>query len=162
MGQFLDIAETVLRSRNVPMKPRQIVDAAKDDGLFSDKLSGKTPHQTMKSKLTVNVLRHKEASRFVRTAPNTFFLRDLLTQPIAAYTAARQAPSGADEQVLTFSSDVLNHIGPFQGVSRSWRNRLNYLLANDRCTPMNRLAAEQTEERKQLLTYIPVGVGRPI
>lgn len=159
MGQFLDIAETVLRSRNVPMKPRQIVDAAEDGGLFSDKLSGKTPHQTMKSKLTVNVLRHGETSRFVRTAPNTFFLRDLLTQPITTYTAVPQSPSGADEQVLTFPSNVLDEIGPFQGISRSWRSRLKHLLANDRCAPMNRLVAEQSEDRKQLLTYILVTRG---
>ena len=62
MGQFLDIAETVLKKAGKPLKPREIVDRAKDDSLFSDKLSGKTPDQTMKAKLTVDVIRRGEDS----------------------------------------------------------------------------------------------------
>jgi predicted NUDIX family phosphoesterase/dephospho-CoA kinase len=156
MGQFLDIAERILRDAKTPLKPRRIVDRAKDEGLFSDKLSGKTPHQTMKAKLTVDVLKHGTASRFVRTAPNTFFLRELLADPLTAYTATRQIPSGADEQVITFPGYIMDQIGRFQGINRSWRPYFDVLLKGDHCRPMDRMAAEQAEERKQLLTYILV------
>jgi hypothetical protein len=79
VGQFLDIAESVLKTTGKPLKPREMVDLAKDGGLFSDKLSGKTPQQTMKAKISVDIRRKGAASRFVRTAPNTFFLRELLS-----------------------------------------------------------------------------------
>ena len=159
MGQFLDIAESVLKKAGTPLKPREIVDRAKDDGLFSDKLSGKTPDQTMKAKLTVDVLTHGLASRFVRTAPNTFFLRELLTEPLTPYTAIRQTPSGSDEQVITIRGDVMDEIGRFQGINRSWRSYFNVLLKGDHCQPMDRMAAEQDEDRKQLLTYVLVTRG---
>lgn len=158
MGQFLDIAATILRGQNRPMKPRQIVDAAKDEGLFSDKLSGKTPAQTMKSKLTVDVLRHGVSSRFIRTAPNTFFLRDLAASPLQTYTAARQTPSGADEHVLAFPTENLDDVGRFQGITRSWRRPLKQLLSAG-IDQIDRMVAEQSEDHKQLLTYILVTRG---
>jgi predicted NUDIX family phosphoesterase/dephospho-CoA kinase len=159
MGQFLDIAETVLKKARSPLKPREIVDRAKDDGLFSDKLSGKTPDQTMKAKLTVDVISHGPKSRFVRTAPNTFYLHELLTEGVTPYTAARQMPSGANEQVITIRGDVMDEVGRFQGINRSWRSYFNFLLKGDHCQPMGRMAAEQDEGRKQLLTYILVTRG---
>jgi predicted NUDIX family phosphoesterase/dephospho-CoA kinase len=162
MGQFLDIAETVLKKTRVPLKPREIVDRAKDDGLFSDKLSGKTPDQTMKAKLAVDVITHGPASRFVRTAPNTFYLHELLTEGVTPYTAVRQTPSGADEQVITIRGDVMDEIGRFQGINRSWRSYFNFLLKGDHCQPMGRMAAEQDEGRKQLLTYILVTRGNQL
>jgi predicted NUDIX family phosphoesterase/dephospho-CoA kinase len=159
MGQFLDIAETVLRKTGTPLKPRQIVDRAKDDGLFSDKLSGKTPDQTMKAKLTVDVVTRGSNSRFIRTGRNTFYLRELLTEPLTPYTAIRQIPAGSQEQVLTIRGDVVDEIGRFQGINRSWRSYIELFLKGNHCKPMDRMAAEQDEGCKQLLTYILVRRG---
>ena len=156
MGQFLDIAETVLKKARTPLKPREIVDRAKDDGLFSDKLSGKTPDQTMKAKLTVDVITRGPVSRFVRTAPNTFYLHELLIEPVTPYTAVRQTPSGSDEQVITIRDEVMDEMGRFQGINRSWRSYFSFLLRGNHCQPIDRMAAEQDEGRKQLLTYILV------
>ncbi|WP_158789130.1 HTH domain-containing protein [Granulicella sp. L46] len=152
MGQFLDIAETVLRKHLRPMKPKAIVDAAKDDDLFSDKLSGNTPHQTMKAKLTVDVIRNS-ASRFVRTAPNTFFLRELFASHLTAYSATPQLPSGANEVVLVCPSKILDKAGRFQGIKRSWKTYFQIVLNDAVCKPIARMEAEQREDIKQLLTY---------
>jgi predicted NUDIX family phosphoesterase/dephospho-CoA kinase len=159
MGQFLDIAETVLRKEEAPLKPRQIVDRAKDEGLFSDKLSGKTPAQTMKAKLTVDVIKRGPSSRFVRTGPNTFYLRELLGETQPTYTAARQTPAGSDERVITIAGEVVDRAGRFQGINRAWRTYLDVFLKGDHCQPVDRMIAEQDESRKQLLTYILVTHG---
>ena len=162
MGHFLDIAETVLKKAGKPLKPREIVDRARDDSLFSDKLSGKTPDQTMKAKLTVDVIRWGENSRFVRTAPNTFYLRKLLVEPVTPYTAIRQKPAGSDEQVITIRTEIMDEIGRFQGINRSWRSYFDAFLKGNHCQPMDRMAAEQDENRKQLLTYILVTRGKQL
>ena len=160
MGQFLDIAETVLRKEATPLKPRQIVDRAKDEGLFSDKLSGKTPAQTMKAKLTVDVVTRGPLSRFVRTAPNTFYLRELLSDAQRTYMAKRQIPAGSDERVITIAGEAIDEIGRFQGIKRSSRTYLDAFLKGNHCKPIDRMAAEQDESRKQLLTYILVRHGK--
>lgn len=162
MGQFLDIAASVLRNRQRPMKPSEIVDAARDEGLFSDKLSGKTPYQTMKAKLSVDIRRYGEASRFMRTAPNTFYLRDLLTSSMSVYAALHQLPSWEGEDVLVFPSSILDEFGRFQGVSTSSRAFLKVLRASALCGTIPRFEAEQREDLKQLLTYVLVTCGKKV
>jgi predicted NUDIX family phosphoesterase/dephospho-CoA kinase len=156
VGQFLQIAETILRNHGKPMKARDIVDLAKDQSLFSDKLSGKTPHQTMKAKISVDIRQKGVNSRFIRTAPGTFFLRDLLVDPSHIYEAVPQTRPGAGEHVLVFSSTLLDKAGRFQGITRAWRRFLTQTLTDKTCASLSRLHAEQTEEWKQLLTYVIV------
>ena len=97
-----------MRRHRRPMKPREIVDSAKDDGLFSDKLAGKTPAQTMKAKISVNIRTKGTASIFVRTGPNTFYLRELLLDPSSTYNASRQMPPSRSELVIAFPSPLLS------------------------------------------------------
>jgi predicted NUDIX family phosphoesterase len=136
-----------------------MVDLAKDGGLFSDKLSGKTPQQTMKAKISVDIRRKGAASRFVRTAPNTFFLRELLSDSAQVYDAIRQEPRGLRERILAFPSAVLDKQGRFQGIERKWRPFLESTLKDRICQSIPRLAAEQREGLKQLLTYVLVTSG---
>jgi len=143
------------------MKPRAIVDAAKDDGLFSDKLAGKTPDQTMKAKISVDIRRKGPTSIFVRTAPNTFYLRELLSNPDEAYDAARQTPPSPGEFVLALPTQVIDRYGRFQGIARTWRPFLE-ILSDSVCRPVPRLEAEQSEDKKQLLTYVLVTRGNQL
>jgi predicted NUDIX family phosphoesterase/dephospho-CoA kinase len=160
VGHFLNIAEAVLRSRGVPMNPRDIVDAAKDEGLFSDRLVGLTPAQTMKAKLSVDVRQKGQASRFVRTAPNTFFLRTLLNESSSIYNATRHVPPTA-ENILVLPSSALDEHGRFQGITRKWDEFVRY-TARSMFVVLPRLEAEQREDFKQLLTYILVKRGANI
>jgi hypothetical protein len=78
MSEFLIVARQILESERRPMRPAELVEHALRHRLFSDRIAGKTPTQTMKSKLSVHVRRHGDRSPFVRTAPGRFYLRDLL------------------------------------------------------------------------------------
>ena len=86
-SEFLQVAETVLSQLRKPMTARQIVDHAAENKMFSDRVAGKTPFQTMKAKLSVDIRTKGSDSRFVRTAPGQFFLRADLTNGVKEYSA---------------------------------------------------------------------------
>jgi len=76
-SEFLQVAHQLFQRFRQPMTPIELVDRGIQEGLFSDKRAGKTPHQTMKSKLSVHIRRNGSASIFVRTAPGRYYLREL-------------------------------------------------------------------------------------
>jgi len=78
-SEFLIVAKQVLEIAQRPMRPQEIVSVAIRNGMLSDKRAGKTPHQTMKSKLSVHVRKHGDKSIFVRMEPGKFYLRHLLS-----------------------------------------------------------------------------------
>lgn len=69
-SEFIWAAEETLRRFGRPMSVREIYSAAREAGLFSDGFQGKTPEQTMKSKLSTHIVRHGDLSKFVRTPGN--------------------------------------------------------------------------------------------
>ena len=77
-SEFLTVAGQILQREQRSMSAKEITSLAIRDSLFSDKLAGKTPHQTMKSKLSVHIRRYGTASVFVRTEPGKFQLRQTL------------------------------------------------------------------------------------
>ena len=135
------------------MRPKEIVDLALKRKLFSDRVAGKTPHQTMKSKLSVHVRRTGERSLFVRTKPGHFHLRQK-ADPKAVYDAPPQRKPLALERVLVFPSSVLAGPKRFQGISKHWRRAYSSLLRSSICTYMDRMLAERNDDHKQVLTYI--------
>jgi predicted NUDIX family phosphoesterase len=159
-SEFLRIAEQLLEKHREPMSARRLVDLAKDEGLFSDKFVGKTPHQTMKSKLSVHVRRNGNRSIFVRTKPGRFYLRRLLDSSQIVYEAPPLQAPPAMERVLVFPSRWLDKNDyRFQGISSSWKRLASRLLGASICTYCDRLRAEADEECKQILTYIMVTRG---
>src|SRR5438034_1069792 len=141
------------------MAARELVDLAYERGLFSDRLSGKTPHQTMKAKLSVHIRRHGDLSPFVRTRPGRFYLGRLLDDPLRAYQARPLHPPHAPERVLVFPAKWLDRVQRFQGITNAWRAVSRRLFQSDVCHYMERLQAEQDEWSKQILTYIIVARG---
>jgi predicted NUDIX family phosphoesterase len=158
-SQFLIVARQVLEKERHPMSAREIVAVGTRDRLFSDSLAGKTPYQTMKSKLSVDVRRNGERSIFVRTAPGRFYLRHLLPQGEAEYQAEPIAKPRANERVLVFDAGYLPSNMRFQGVARTWKQLYRRLLSPHVCEYMDRLAAEDLDTHKQVLTYIMVTRG---
>lgn len=146
-----------------PMSARQLVDLARDEKLFSDRLAGKTLHQTMKSKLSVHVRRKGAESLFVRTAPGLFYLRQLLGKDEEPYHAPPLRPPNPREDVLVFKASWLDHFNNrFQGIIHSWEPLAEKILDNKICQYIERLQAEQNEGYKQVLTYIMVTRGSQI
>ena len=155
-SEFLIVAKLLMESEKRAMSPKELVNLAYKKNLFSDKIAGKTPHQTMKSKLSVHVRRYGEASTFVRVAPGRFYLRHLIEDPNGIYEAARLEPAPSHELVLVFPSRWLDEKGRFQGIEREWSPLLSSLFKSGVCVYMSRREAELNENYKQLLTYIMV------
>ena len=139
------------------MSAREIIAVAEREQFFADRLAGATPHQTLKSKLSVAIRTHGTDCRFVRTAPGRFFLRDLIgDEPI--YEAPRYRPPDTKERVLGFSAARLDRLGRFHGIKTAWRLYLGRLL-RDGFEARDRYAAEETEDFKQVITYVLVTRG---
>lgn len=158
-SEFKVVAEQVLRARGRPMSAREIWDEGTRQGLFSDRLAGQTPIQTLKSKISVDILRHGRRSVFVRTKPGKFYLRELLADSVEAYPSKPWRPPPSKERVLVFPSALLDKLGRFQGVRSNFERTYETLFADQTCVGMDRTRAESDDEHKQVLTYIMVRRG---
>ncbi len=156
MSEFLVIAERLIQSEGRPLGPTELVRLAREKGMFSDKLSGKTLDKTMWEKLSRHIRRRGEASTFVRTDRGRFYLRRLLDDPAQIYDAPPLMPPRPVEKVLVFPSTWLDERNIFQGVSLDWETFSQQLLTPSACRYMDRIQAEQDDEHKQILTYIMV------
>ncbi len=161
-SEFLIIAEELIRSEGRSLTPRELVNLAYERRLFSDKLSGKTPHKTMWEKLSRHIRRSGAQSVFVRTAPGRFYLRSLLTDESQIYDAPPLRPPSTSEDVLIFPSTLLDQLGRFQGIRQDCT-----ALAKKVLTPLStyyapRIVAEQADDYKQVLTYVMVRRQRQV
>ena len=73
MGTLLEAVTSVLADSSVPLNVADITERVLAAGLWQ--AEGKTPAATVESLLAMDVLRHGEASIFVRTAPRMYRLR---------------------------------------------------------------------------------------
>ncbi len=156
-SEFLQVARTVLSKVRHPMTIREIMRIATSDKLMSDSLSGKTPNQTLKSKLSQEIRNNGDSSEFIRTAPGQFYLRALLSPHETVYSAARWKKSAGGERVLVFDRAWLDAVGVFQGIKTRGALRLQQkLLRGETCQYVPRLEAESDDDHKQVLTYVLV------
>jgi len=148
---FLDVAEYYLRLENRPLSAREIVGRAILDGKLVS--AGKTPWQTMKSKLSTDILNAGERSRFKRVYQGSFALRDYAANE---YVATRFVKSKLDEDIAVIPrSDLcklVNGVGYFPGVID--RFKLSRLAI-----PMLRRQAEETLDVVQLISVFIVKCG---
>lgn len=154
---FLWSAEAVLRKYRRAMSPAELWASAVAEGFVPDTFNGLTPAQTMKSKLSQEIRRNGDSSTFIRTAPNRYFLRDLIDDAESIYEAPRWAPPTSTEFVTAFPSSFLSpDTGRwFQGIIRD-PSLAFAALEHDELVHVARPAAEMTEEYKQVITYIMV------
>ncbi|HKG40363.1 MAG TPA: HTH domain-containing protein [Conexibacter sp.] len=157
-SQFLHVAEALFERERRPMSARELVDLALRDGLLET--GGSTPWQTMKAKLSVEIRKNGEQSTFVRVGPGSFFLRGL-TDERQIFNARPLAPPASRERVFVFPSDKLDRATRFQGITRAWGPYIDSLLGHSGLY-MDRIAAEQNDDHKQVLTYIMVTRGTKI
>ncbi len=158
-SEFLVVAGRVFHETMRPMRPKEIVKYAKDKGMFSDNVAGKTPEQTMKSKLSVHIRRFKEQSPFVRTGKGLFYLRSLLNPETSPHDAEPLAKPDPKEFVLVFDTHLLEQGLRFQGIKADWETHSKSILESKVCRYIYRLDAEQNQSVKQVITYIMVTRG---
>jgi predicted NUDIX family phosphoesterase len=133
---FLKAAYEVLQAAQKPLTAIEITKRAQDGGLLDS--SGKTPWQTMKSKLSTNILTEGDRSAFMRAAKGTFALRGWKSA-YPEHVADRYQKALFDEDIVVFPASSLSRyvsgVGLYTGDFDSAA-----LLAE--CRPMRRRDAE--------------------
>ena len=114
---YLWAAERILRKQGQPLRVREIVNYAHEEGLFTDEMHSRTPQKSMQARLSLDILKKGEQSTFSRSARGLFCLRENLIsatgmiRPLsvgeksrelerATYVAPRRAPPPETEGVL--------------------------------------------------------------
>lgn len=114
MGSYLDFSETVLRMVRRPMSARSILKIAYSHDLVPSNLFGVTQHKTLQARLSIDILENRDFSRFYRTKPGHFFLREFIDDETIPkkYRVEMYAPRRSRElikgNVLALSPDVLS------------------------------------------------------
>jgi predicted NUDIX family phosphoesterase len=110
---FLDAAEHVLSIAGIPLNPDEITRTAMTLRLL--KSTGATPSQTMKAKLSTDVLKGRGKSRFMRSGPNVFALRSW--EGIPEFVADRFQKALLDEEIIVFDAAILRNYFPQDGIT---------------------------------------------
>lgn len=153
-SSFLEAAFVILQESGVPLSPQQITDAALERGLINSR--GATPAQTMKSKLSTNILAHPQASVFMRTDQNRFGLREW-RERYDEYVAERYQKALLDEQIVVFERERLSRFVPGPGIHALSPAQSQELLLT--LFPMQRRVAEDDFDVIQLVSQFLVQVG---
>src|SRR5687768_6318824 len=132
-SEFLVVAEQVLERARRPMSAKEIVSFGMEQGMFSNNIAGRTPHQTMKAKLSVNIRRFGNSSRFVRMAPGRFYLRALVTDASDVYHAPAYRKPASNERILVIPAPLFGQVVQFQGLNENWKAVRQRLLRSDKC-----------------------------
>lgn len=144
MATFLDAAYEVLLKERKALSSDTIAQRAIDLGIL--RTAGRTPGHTMKARLSVDILKKKERSRFMRTDSGLFALRQWGSPE---YVAARPARSLFDEDVVVFPADKLSDFVPHPGI---WPSPIAFRTLLRICQPMPRRLAEADPTVIQLVS----------
>jgi predicted NUDIX family phosphoesterase/dephospho-CoA kinase len=154
MGEFLDIARTVLLQGEKPMRVREIVEVAREKG-YLDFSGGLTPHQTLKARISEDIKKKKEKSDFKRVAKGIFALRNFDRKEYDAIPFEKKITR--KEDVLVIETERLKKIGLFNGIKSNGINKyLKVILDKNSTRFVPRLKAEIDFSHKQILSYVIV------
>src|ERR1700733_7573676 len=82
--RYLDVAERVLSKHRRPLRSRDLISLAIEDGLV-ESWDSNTPQKSMQARLSLDILNRGVKSRFIRTERGRFYLRELLTAPLSKH-----------------------------------------------------------------------------
>ncbi|WP_157888376.1 HTH domain-containing protein [Neptunicoccus sediminis] len=167
---YLWAAEQIIREQKRPMRVQDIIAQAQEAGLFSDDMFSRTPQKSMQARLSMEIVNNGDDSIFVRTGKGVFFLRALLTEGSASqlgdgsltlkptgelkpYRAKPRRPRQTKENVLVIPSAACREIMNFQGLGQETEPHLEKLIHSN-VKHIARTTAEETEEFKQVITYV--------
>lgn len=150
MGKFTRAAYEVLKRESRPLTSREITEIAQREGLLAS--AGQTPWQTMKSKLSTDILSRGPDSLFMRVEEGRFSLREWKGR-YSEHVASRFQKALFDEDIVVFPADSLKKYVPTIGLYTGSLNR-DALLSE--CRPMRRRAAEEDAAVVQLVSVFVV------
>jgi predicted NUDIX family phosphoesterase len=146
MGHFLDIAYSILKAEKTPLSAHEITEKALAQHLLVTK--GKTPHQSMKARISMDILKRKEQSAFKRTDAGTFALREWTENE---YVAPRHKKGLIEEDVAVFDKIYLKDFVSGRGI---FKKDLTYISKrlNEICYSYKRKDAELNNSFIQLVS----------
>ena len=156
MGKFLDSAYKVLEKERRPLSAQEITGIAVEEKFLVSE--GATPWQTMKAKLSVDILRHGDNSLFMRSDKGKFALRRW-ADSLKEHIADRYQKALFDEDIVVFPADSLSAYIPGVGVYSGSFNQ-DALLGE--CYPMRRREAEADLTVIQLVSVFLVRFGNKL
>lgn len=156
MGDYLSAAKKILVDVGFPLSARDLTCKALESGALESE--GKTPWQTMKSKLSTNIMELKDQSAFMRTAPGLFGLRAWVDR-YDEYVANRFVKLPIDEDILVFPAGRLAEFVSASGLHRDECDIESLLRA---CYSMPRVEAEVDSSVIQLVSFYLVQHGSTI
>jgi predicted NUDIX family phosphoesterase len=148
VSKFLEAAYRVLHETGSPLSAVEITERALKLELIPS--TGKTPGQTMKSKLSTEILRRRERSPFMRTHAGKFALREWQADGDEEYVADRYVKALLKEDAMVFSAWSLPSYAPAPGLWRISPEVGLHLI--DECRPMERTLAEDDDTVIQLVS----------
>jgi predicted NUDIX family phosphoesterase len=148
VGRFLRAAYDVLKQEQRPLTAKDIAMFALERGTLTS--AGKTPFQTMKSKLSTEILHKGSDSPFMRVAEGKFALREWGTPE---HIANRYQKALFDEDIVVFPAKSLTKYVPHPGLFCAEIDR-DALISE--CQPMRRRIAEDTYSVIQLVSVFIV------
>ncbi|WP_411825623.1 HTH domain-containing protein [Luteolibacter sp. AS25] len=153
MGRFLQAAFQVLKSTKVPLGPVELADKALKMGILWTE--GKTPSQTMKSKISTDILSKGKESAFMRVEKGKFSLRDR-GEETEEYFAKRYKKKPLKEDILAISRKKFRQVVTKRGVIADPR-ALRHILINS--ASVDRMSAEKDRKLVQLVSFFLVRRG---
>ena len=147
---FLEAAEEVLRIANRPMTALEIVFDAVKSGLLVTK--GATPSKTMNARLSIDILRKKGRSAFLRLDTGLYGLRSW-TNIQGEYIAPRRKLALFDEDILVFDRKLLREFVPVNGLTAA---DVDHHRLMSTCFAMRRRLAEEDLSVIQLVSLFVV------
>ena len=153
MAEFLKAAYEVLKARAEPLTAREITAIAREQQLLQT--NGLTPWQTMKSKLSTNILRLGDRSQFMRAAQGQFALREWSGR-LPEHVADRYQKALFDEDIVVFPAESLPRYVPGVGIHAQVFDSDGLL---SECRPMRRREAEEDLSVIQLVSLFVVHHG---
>lgn len=145
---FLEAAEEVLLRKRKPMKPDEIFNCAKEEGLIFSK--GKTPELSMKARISTDIRKKGFLSKFMRTGLNKFALREFGMKEYIAQPFKKSVPK---EIITCIHKSQLEKTQRIFGFSRNL-DLLENLLNSEKLSFIDRKTAETTTDYKQLISYV--------
>ncbi len=147
MGNFLKAAHLILSDNKRPMSAQEIVVDGLERGLLPTK--GRTPSQTMKAKLSTDILNKKDRSIFMRSEAGKFALREW-KQKMDEHIAPRFKKALFDEDIMVFHRSSLRKY--ISGIGLSAGKKIARSLLSD-CFSMKRRLAEEDFTVVQLVSF---------
>jgi predicted NUDIX family phosphoesterase len=148
MAHFLDVAHKILMEEHRALSARELTDIGLQRGYLQT--TGLTPAQTMKSKLSTDILTSKDESAFMRTEEGKFALREWKHERYGEYVADRFAKGLLLEDAVVFPASSLSRYIPGPGMHAMALADGQSLLAE--CGPMLREDAESDFSVIQLVS----------